>query len=380
MRFRTLLFIASIAQGAAAATPSLDDIAAALENMAGYAATVNYAVTLPQADDDIVYTVTLQQPADPDSYLIDWTVDSPSGPVHGFTAWFEGHFYDFRNRRLREHHADWDAAAPQGAREPQNSAQFSSLLPSRMATQLRALAGPGFSYRLTPAAGNVLRLDAVRLSAGEPDAELSWTFDAATLRPREFAADYNPGAISAQQVMAVFTDTVPSMGRLDEAALRLRYPDVFARCRESQFAIEQMRGASLPAFSLPLADGSGRLERQATQGFERPTLLVLFDPASTLAPRLAGEVREAVDRMPADVDVIWASTGKDRDAMAELLGPARRGETAVCAAAGLAADCGAATLPVTLACAPDGRIGSLIIGLNNQFATDVICMLTTMKK
>lgn len=362
-----------------ATTPALDDIATALENMPGYAANVSYAVTLPQADDDIVYSVVLQQPADPDSYLIDWTAATPSGPAQGFTAWFEGHFYDFRNQRLRERHADWDPATPQGAREPQNSAQFSSLLPSRMAAQLRALAGPGFSYTLTPAAGNALRLDAVRLSAGEPDAELSWTFDASTLRPREFAADYNPGAISSQQVKAVFTDTVPSAGRLDEQMLRRRYPDAFARCRESQFAIEQMRGRPMPAFSLPMADGNGRLERQAAQTFERPTLLVLFDSESALAPRLVGEIRAAVDRMPADVDVIWAATGKDRDAVADLLGETRRGEKAVCAAAGLAADCGAATLPVTLACAPDGRIGSLIIGLNNQFATDVICMLTTMK-
>ena len=75
----------------------LDSVMHKLLHAEGYSATATYAVTLPQADDDIVYTIRLQQPS-PSSYLIDWDVTTPSGPQQGFTSYFDGHFYNFRNK------------------------------------------------------------------------------------------------------------------------------------------------------------------------------------------------------------------------------------------------------------------------------------------
>lgn len=376
-----LLIAATLSAAPADDAPSIDSIIHALRHMEGYKARVSYAVTLPQADDDIIYTIDLRQPASADSYLIDWHTQSPSGPVEGFTAWFDGHFYNFRNRRLQEVHSDWDPQAPRGAREPQNAAQFSTLLPRGMAPELERLKGPGYAYELRPS-GRELRVEARRIASGETDAELTWTFDASTLRPLRFDADYNPGGIASQQVAATFDYQTPLPGRIDslsEPLLRERYPDAFTRYRESQFAIEQMRGEPLPAFSLPLAAGSGRLERQRGQRFERPTLIVMLEAESQLTPRLVDDVRQAVDRMPADVDVVWAFMEKNPQAASEAAGELRRGETALCGARPLATDCGAATLPVVMACSEAGTVESLLIGLNNQLATDVICMLSTMK-
>lgn len=354
----------------------IDTLINALAAMPDYSAQVRYAVTLPQAEDDVVYTIQLRQPADPDSYLIDWTVDSPSGTVTGFTAWFSGHFYNFRNRRLQEHHEQWDAAAPQGAKALQNSAQFASLLPSRIAMQLRDVAAGGYDYKVRKS-GDEIIVDAVRNLAGEPDAELSWTFSASDLTPRVFYADYNPGAISGQQVKAEYSPLEPIAQALDEEFLRERYPDAFERFRESQFAIENMRGETLPAFSLPRVDG-GRLARQAADQFDYPTVVVLLDPESPLAPDLVAALRGAVNRLPQTANIIWACSSKNPDVAAELLGNMPPEETALCAAGSLATDCGAATLPVVMVCGRDGKIADLIIGMNNTVESDVMQMLTRL--
>lgn len=376
-----LLFLLGGSTGLAKAQ-SVAAIADTLSNMPDYEAVVEYAVTLPQAQDDIVYTVELHQPASADSYLIDWTVNSPSGRVDGFTAWFDGHFYNLRNNRLQEHHAEWDADAPDGVRAIQNSAQFASLLPSRMAMELRRLDDPELYRYTVTSSSDELRIDAVRLASGSDDAELKWVFDASTLRPLRFYADYNPGAISGQQVKAVYSplpDSKHISGSLDEAMLRERYPLAFEQYRESQFAIESMRGRQLPGFSLPQCGAAaGRLTRRAADPLPEPTAIVMLDSDSALAPQLIEAVRNAIDRLPANVNIIWACTGKNPDEINELIGTPRPGETTLGGARTLIRDCGAATLPVILACDASGRISDLAIGLNNQTEIDVIRMFSTI--
>lgn len=367
-----MLFMAS-----ATYAQDINALADALANMPDYSATATYAVTLPQADDDVIYTVDLQQPASADSYLINWSVEAPSGTVKGFTAWFDGHFYNFRNRRLQEHHEVWDAATPGGTKALQNSAQFASLLPSRIALQLREIAAGPYTYTIGRH-GEELTVEAIRESAGEPDAELKWTFDAETFKPREFYADYNPGALTGQQVKTTYAPAakpLAAMGTpLSETTLRELYPTAFTRFRESQFAIENMRGESFPSFSLPTTSG-GRLSRLASDSFRQPTAIVLFDPEGTLSPKLVDTVRKAIDLLPAGAGVIWAGTQKNPDCATELLGEMRPDEIALTGAASLAADCGAASLPVVIVCGSDGRIRDLAVGLNNNLETDVIRML-----
>lgn len=360
----------------------LNSIADALAQMPNYAACVTYAVTLPQAEDDIIYNVTLQQPASTDSYLINWTVETPSGPQSGFSAWFDGHFYNFRNRRLQESHGQWDPTQPSSPRAPHNTVQFASLLPSRLAEELRAMTPENFIVTIRESPDEV-RIDAIRHRAGVPDAELSWRFDASTLQPLEFYADYNPGAISGQQVKAVYSPAtnppLPATEPLSETALRTLHPEAFEKYRESNFAVEQLRGEPLPPFSLPLLNSPERLSRAANDAFSRPVALVIFDPDATLSPRLVEVVRSAVNRLPAAPDIIWACTTKSPDSAAEILGELPPGETALTGAAKLATDCGAANLPVVMACRPDGAVSDLVIGLNNQLDIDVIRMFSTMK-
>ena len=345
----------------------LDSIVAALDSLLPFSSTVSYAITLPQAEEDILYSVVLSE-ASADQWLIDWSVAS-AGQT-GWTARTGGDFYNYRNRRLQEIHSGWD-------RQTLPRAQFAELLPTGIADQLREIAGnpDRYTYEITESATSV-NVSANRLSAGRTDAEFRWSFDPNRLLPLSFSADYNPGAISSQQISASFTyGAVQSMTDINEDTLRRRYPDAFTNHRQSNFAIEQMRGEPLPGFSLPLAAGNGRLTRDEGDAFRQPTLVILLESQSALAPELVAEIRSAVDRSPVAADVIWASVERNPDSAVDLLGRLREGETALIGAKSLAADCGAAALPVILVCHTDGNVTDLSIGLNKDTATDVIQMI-----
>ncbi len=371
IKFSIVLLFAAVCGNNCAQT--VEDIAAALADMPGYRAQVSYAVTLPQAQDDVVYTVDLAQDfPNADSYLLQWLVLSPSGPVDGFTAWFDGNFYNYRNHRLQERHEQWDAPLPEGVKPPQNSAQFASLLPSRIAQTLPAL-GDDVEIKVQ---GDVLTVSQVTEAS-----ELFYKFQLPSMRPIDFYADYNPGAISGQQVHAVYTypDVVESYpAGFSEEFLRSLFPDAFEKYRESQFAIENMRGLPLPGFSLPKL-GGGRVERQALDPFRGPVAVVLLNPAMGLSPRLVEAVRAAVDALPIEAEVIWASTAKNPDETEQLLGTLRPGETALTGAQPLVSACGASALPVVLVCSPSGRISDIAIGLNQTLHTDVMQMLISAK-
>lgn len=350
----------------------VEQVAARLDSLVPYEARVNYALTLPQAEDEIVYDVNIICPR-LGGNLIEWAVETPSGPQQGWSASFGGDHYNFRNRRLQETHEQWDRAkAPR--------AQFAELIPEDIARQLRSMAAEPehFSLAVSESADEVT-VSALRTTGGETDAELKWVFTASTMAPLRFTADYNPGAISSQQIAAEYlSESTPAADfpeALSEDFLRRRHQDAFTNYRSSNFAIEQMRGERLPAFSLRLADDSGRMTRSVDDPLVRPTAVVLMDASSALAPQLVGDVRDAIDRLPADADVIWACADRNPDAVFSLLGSLRPGETALIGAKSLAADCGAAALPVILICRPDASVADLLIGLNKDTSASVIQML-----
>lgn len=384
MRF--LSFITSMlllaASGGTMSAQGIGEYADALAKMPGYRARVTYSVTLPQAQDDVVYTIDLaQDPDDPDGYLIEWSVMSPSGPVSGFTSWFNGDFYNFRNHRLQELHRQWDSETVSGHGAAQNSAQFASLLPTRIADWLRAERPRMTSGIIHDIENNHISYNETWEAQGEVGSTISWVFDAETMRPLLFIADYNPGSVAGQQVTAEYSypdSLAPLSAPLSESFLHARFPDAFNKYRESQFAIENMRGLPLPAFSLPRLDG-GRLARQASDPFRAPTAVVLFDPEATLAPELISALRASVDRLPVNAEILWAAVDKNPESASALLSPLRDGETAITGAAPLAADCGVAALPVILVCNPEGRITNLVIGLNQTLQTDVMQMLINAK-
>lgn len=90
------------------------DIVSKLESTGCYESQARFSVTLPQSENDVVYTISLASapaPADPLApcdYLTDWSLETPTGTVNGFSAYFNGHHYRYHNERLQEYHMEWD--------------------------------------------------------------------------------------------------------------------------------------------------------------------------------------------------------------------------------------------------------------------------------
>lgn len=331
-----------------------------------FAARVNYAVTLPQSSDEIQYEVDLQSVGSGD-WLIEWR--QADHDQTGWTAQTGGDYYCFRGRRLQEIHAGWD-------KQQLPRAQFAELFPEQIADQLREITSSDGRYDYTlRESNNQLILTALRKAGDITDAEITWTFDATTHHPLKYSAEYNPGQISEHQVFATYGPLERSISSITEESLKERFPEAFANFRQSNFAIEQMRGEPLPAFSIQLASGEGRLTRERGETFREPTLLVLMESESALAGELVDAIRQAIDEAPRGAEVIWACMERNPRSATELLGELRPGETALIGAKRLAADCGAAALPVILICRPDGTVNDIAIGLNKDTRTDVIQMI-----
>lgn len=355
----------------------LDALIERLDTVTGYSAAIRYSVTLPQAEDDVVYDVGIDQP-DSGSYLIQWSVDTPSGVNEGFSAWIgDGHFYNYRNHRLREYHTEWDSVPLTGDRAVQHTVQFAQLRPAGIARELRAMAADTARFRISMVSPD--ELSVIRMANGMPDAEMRWLFDPAMGMPVEFSAEYNPGALAEQLVRAVYAPCAPTVTvSLSEKWLINRYPEVFENCRQSNFAIESMPGQQLPSFSLPLTFGDSRLSHQSGAELGFPvTVIVLLDADAALTPRLVDEIRSASARVPVENQVIYAFAGRDPEVnRAALGGRLLPGESAVNGARRLAADCGAASLPVVMVCDRHAVVRNVTVGLNNQLAADVMKMIT----
>lgn len=360
MRFGSLILLfALLSAPLAAKAGGAEHICSRLDTVSSLTLSATYSVTLPQAQDDVVYDVRATIP-DTLSWLIEWSVVTPGGDtIKGWSAQTPDGLYDYSHDRLREHHAGWDNT-------PKPKVMFSQLLPRSIAGELRQMSANGaYGVEATD------RVVTVRRSNhGMTDAEMTWWFDADGL-PARFAADYNPGAISSQQVNVSMAHGPYTGESITEQWLAERYPDAFLRCRESNFAVENMRGRKFPAFSLPNAFDEGRFE-YAQAEMSHPMVVVIADPNVDLSPRLVAEVRRAISMLPVEATVVWALTGSHYDDNRRLLGELRPGETAVCSATSLAAKCGVSSLPVIVCCNARGTVTNVLIGLNNSTRADVI--------
>lgn len=370
----------------------LDGIITRLRATDCFQATADYAVELPQAIDDVVYTVKLSaranggDPLSPADYLIDWFVPVESGTSSGFSAYFNGHHYRYRDERLLEYHVAADSLpflaqhrGPASIPGVQRSAQFVTLLPHFIADELEAAAAnPDYKITVGAAAGRIT-VSAELITEGYLCSEFRYTFDSATGRPLTLTANYNPGAMTEQtlSVSYVYPPSAPECQPLTEERLISLYPREFEQFRESTFAIDNIPGKHLPAFSLPTPDAR-RITRHTGDEFPSPVIVVLLDPDSKLTGRLMADIRSAVDKLAAEVAVLWAFSGNRTDDIEPLLDSSRPEESAAMSAGPLARDCGAPVLPVTLVCRPDATIHKVIVGYNNNMTADVIEGLTTL--
>lgn len=372
-----------------AALPGVDDIVASLRATDCYHAEIDFSVTLPQASDDVVYRLDVAAqaaPADPlapADYLIKWKyISSPSEPVEGFSAYFDGHHYRYSPGRLQEYHTQWDSIPfTQGATSVQHTAQFVNLLPWSVADAIDAAADDS-RYTLTVrASGDDVLLKSVMEIDGVECQSVEYRFDSADLRLKRSLSENNPGSIAEQTVTAAYTypSAAPDCQPITEDALANQFADAFGRYRESNFRIENLPGLPLPEIALPTSTRERYIHHRG-EAFRAPTVVVLLDPQGGFARETVASVRAGADNLPFAADVIWACTGTDTDSAEEAVGALRPGEHLLVNAARLARDCGAASLPVIIMTRRDGIVGDVALGFNKDLDKIVIQKMTLISQ
>lgn len=369
------------------------DISAALRHLDCFASKAKFSVTLPQNDTDVVYELNLESnavssdPYAPCDYLINWSLEAPSGTVEGFSAYYDGNHYRYRDNRLQEYHVTWDSIPflpTSGGGGVQAAAQFADLLPQYIALELDKMAkDPRYTITVKPdskfngVAAVVVR--SVMEVNGVTVMEKEYTFDASNLLPLRIDTESNPGSITEQTVLVDYT--YPSGLKcepVNEERLIALYPEVFEKYRESNFRIENLPSTPLPTFSLPTTTGE-RYTYHRGDSFATPTIVALLDPATSFNKDIIKAVRGAVDALPYNADVIWVFNSTNVDAIEEVLPSIRPGEHSLMNGKALARDCGVSSLPVLIMVEKNGVVKNVNLGFNNQVENIVLQTMALMK-
>lgn len=362
------------------------DVVSALEKAGCYEAKASFNVSLPQSEKDVVYNIRLSaapSPGDrlsPCSYLTQWDMETPSGPVSGFSAYFSGHHYRYRNERLQEYHTEWDSIPfmPRGNSDGvQASAQFTDLYPAYIAGELKKIeADPNYSVSVTPGVKfdgkDAVRVTAVMKVDGVTAMEKRFLFDATSGLPLRIDTESNPGQITEQSMLVSYSyPDEMHCPDLSEEALTAMYPEVFEKYRENNFRIENLAGTQLPTFSLPTTTGE-RYTYHRGDAFAAPTIVALLDPAAGFNTELVASLRGAVDRLPSQTDIVWVFVSTNVDAVEGVIPSIRPGEHLLINGRSLARDCGVASLPVVIMADSHGRVKNVVLGFNNELGNVVL--------
>lgn len=388
--FITLLSFAAISSGIYASQPSeMQSIADRLAQMDQFGASAKFEVLLPTSEFPVVYNITLSSSPlkgdslAPASYLINWSLEKDGNRSEGFSAYFPGNHYRYRDERLQEYHTEMDGIpfAPGGdiSRGVQNQAQFCDLLPQYLSQTFETMQSDT-TYKYTVHRDSVISrehvtaIEGVRSFQGVDALEFLYILDCETLRPLRSEFVSNPGQIGEQLITATYDyNDNPAIAPApsSEEDLIKRYPEVFEKYRESTFRLENMPGRRLPPFTAPTTTGE-RYTLAKGGGFAVPTIVAVLDSSVGSTTETVRRLREAVDGLPMQTDLILAFVNNNTDMIEETTGRIRPGEHLLMSARGLARDCGISDTPVIMICDRDTTVKDLMIGFNNDITDFVI--------
>ncbi|MDE6611430.1 MAG: hypothetical protein K2K22_02605 [Muribaculaceae bacterium] len=368
---------------------SLDDIAARMAGIDCYTDSCTYDVLLASLSEPVSYHIALESKTassdtlSPCDYIIRWNLRAPSGISSGFSAYFDGSHFRFRDKRLQEYHAQWStepfAPADDTSRGVQCQAQFCELLPQFMAEHFRKMAADStYIYTIktdVPFNGRqAVIIEGVRRVSGYDGAEYTYVLDAATLHPLKTELDNNPGQIGEQSIEVTYgnRNTADSKCSIDMATLMSTESEAFEKFRESTFSLESLPGRVLPEIAAPTTTGE-RYLHQRGDSFASPPVTVFLDTTVGSTPTVVADVREAIAMLPMQVDVIWAFLDHRIDDVEGVVARPLPGEHLLMHATGAARDCGVGTsTPTLIFVNADGTVADYINGYNQDLMTLVI--------
>lgn len=369
--------------GFCASAITVPELAGKLMEIDCFKAQVSYTVSLPQASDDVRYALSLESrlaPADsisPISYLIDWTFKSPAGEtLSGFSAYFDGHHYRYRNDRMQQWHMPADASsfrrqsqATHAFKGVHRSVQFANLLPAYIGADLTDMLDDSL-YRveiLPSATDKSLQVRAVMEMQGQKAVETLYSFQPETLLPISIETRTGEGSMSEQELSAqyVYSDASEPCQPIDAARMAAERPALFDSV--GTFTPDALTGNPLPSFTLRSTRGD-RITHLRNQPFGVPTLIVVLDPSAAEAAEAVKAVRDAIDHTPEAVEILWASTAANPRTAIELLGQVLPGETLGINASNIVREWGITTLPTLIICNADATVEKIIQPVNKTNA------------
>lgn len=378
-RFISLAVIASTAMCCYADNgATVKGIASALDKYDCLHADVSYEVLLPSAADPVVYSIKLQSSKnDGDTlsscdYLIDWTLPRKKGESTGFSAYFDGNHYRYRDLKLQEYHFTADPTPFTMGKGVQRQVQFSELLPPFLADKLREIAtDSSYQYEVKDL-GSKVRISGVQRYRGYDALEFEYEFDKKTNLPAVVDINYNPASISEQNVTIKYEwDADAKCEPLSEELLIRKYPSVFEKFRISNFRVESLVGNELPEITSQSLSG-GRYIHHKGEPFKAPTLFVFIDGNNASANQTVKDVRSAVAQLPFQADVLYVFGDNNTETAEESTGELQGNESVLVSAKSAVRDCGVNAYPTILFCTKDGRVGDIQIGVNKDTSGIVI--------
>lgn len=373
---------------------TLPDISGRMADIGKYCATAKFDVLMASHSEPVEYTVGLQcEPVagdtlSPCKYLIEWKLNTPSGELKGFSAYFDGSHFRFRDKRLQEYHASDDSTpfAPAGnvCRGVQQQVQFADLLPAFMARKFREMSADS-TYIHTITADTLFNgtpatvVKGVRRTGGYDGIEYTYVLDRETLQPIHTYLETSPGGIGEQSIEVTYSPAGQMMESLDMESLIALESDAFEKFRENTFSLDNLPGRPMPQIAAPTFTGE-RYVHTAGAPFPSPTLVVFLDAGTGSTPDVIKDVRQGVALASRQLDVIWAFLNHRPEDVEETIPSTEPGEILLVHAGGVARDTGVGAItPVIILVNTDGTVADIIRGYNNNLASIVIQKATTMK-
>ena len=395
MKFKTISICAmALAMSLPAGALTLEEVGAKLRGVKCYRDSVSYEVLLASLAEPVTYTMQLESAEAkgdslaPCKYVIKWSLPAPSGLARGFSAYFEGSHFRFRDKRLQEYHVSElaDPFMPGGdvSRGVQMQVQFADLLPQFIGLQFERMASDP-SYVTTVTADTLVSgkpsvvVDGVRRINGVDACEYTYILDGKTYLPVKTELENNPGQIGEQSISINYGVPTVKNCRIDLESLVESEPDAFGKYRENTFSLETLPGRPLPRIVAPTIDGS-RYVHEREEAFEAPTVFVFLDATVGSTPQVIEDVRKGVDTLPFRADVVWAFLNHRADDVESYVSDRRTGESVLINAGGAARDCGVGTTaPALIFTGADGHVTDIIIGYNKSLPSNVIQKVTNSK-
>lgn len=333
--------------------------------------TALYEVYIPSSSEPVVYDIRMSSSVSendtlcPVDYLIDWTLHHDSNESKGFSAYYSGNHYRFRNNRLNEYHYVADPVPFNIGRYKgvQMTAQFVDLLPQIIGKKLSDMVSDStYVYKITNSTDHSVRIEGVRRVKGYDALEYTYVVDTVSALPISVDIVYNPAQISEQTMSVRFKWDAGGFVEVNERELLRLYPEVFDKFRTDNFRVDKLPGTLLPGFSLPTSTRE-RYSRNRGDNFKAPTLLAFMDQKSGMPETIVAKIRKAVGQLPFMTDVIYIFGDNDTDGAESVVGQILPGEYILMSGRSLFRDLGVTDSPTLVFCSPDkATISSVHIG------------------